>query len=103
MERKRKFDEELIMTVDEVLEESFGAAGPLIYTYLESRSVKREDIPERLEEFADCIKNFSAGGSIVEAMILRKLYSKFGLEFKQTSDHNSFADQIAKLRNSFHH
>ena len=103
MERKSKFDEKLIVTVDEVLKETFGEAGLLIYTYLESQSVKREEIPEKLEAFANCLKNFSAGGSVVEAMILRNLYSRFGLEFKQTSDHDSFADHVAELRNSLRH
>ena len=98
MERKSKFDEKLIVTVDEVLKETFGEAGLLIYTYLESQSVKREEIPEKLEAFANCLKNFSAGGSVVEAMILRNLYSRFGLEFEQNCDSYSFTDQVAKLR-----
>ena len=103
MERKNKFDQKVITAVDEVLTQTFGEAGILVYTYLESQSVKREEIPERLEDFADCLRNFSAGGSVVEKMILRKLYSRFGLEFKQTSDRYSFADQVAKLKNSFPH
>jgi len=99
MERKSKFDDFLIMTVDEVLKESFGEAGLLLYTYLESRSVKREKIPEKLEVFADCLRNFSAGGSVVETMILRNLYSRFGLELKRINESNSFADRVAKLKN----
>lgn len=84
--------------VDKVLNETFGEASLLIYTYLESQSVKREEIPERLEAFANCLKSFSAGGSVVEAMILRNLYSGFGLEFKQDFDSYNFTDQVAKLR-----
>ena len=103
MERKSKFDEKLIMAIDEVLKETFGKAGLLIYSYLESQSVKREEIPERLEAFAESLKNFSAGCSVVGSMILRNLYSKLGLEFEQTINIHSFADQVAKLRNSFQH
>ncbi len=103
MKRKNMFNEKLIMTIDEVLRETFGEAGLLVYTYLESQSVMREEIPERLEAFSDCLKNFSAGGSIVETMILRNLYSRFGLESKQSCDGDSFTDQIVKLRNSLQH
>jgi len=100
MKRKNKFDEKLIKAVDKVLKETFGEAGLLIYTYLESQSVKREEIPEQLETFASCLKNFSATGSVVEALILRNLYSSFGLEFRQDFDGYSFTDQIARLRGS---
>lgn len=102
MKRKSKFDEKLIMTVDEVLKETFGEAGRLIYTYLKSQSVNREEIPEKVKAFADCLKDFSAGASVVKTMILRDLYSSFGLEFKQINERRSFADQVAKLRNAFH-
>jgi len=101
MNKKSEFNEKLIKVVDDVLKETFGTAGLLVYTYLENQSVKREQIPERLQDFADCLKNFSAGGTIVETLILRNLYSSFGLEFKQNSGHYSFADKITKLRNSF--
>ncbi|MFB0501214.1 MAG: hypothetical protein ACETVP_01975 [Candidatus Bathyarchaeia archaeon] len=103
MKRKSEFNKKLIMTVDEVLKETFGEAGLLVYTYLESQSVMREEIPERLETFSNCLNNFSAGGSVVEAMILRNLYSRFGLKFKEDCDGDSFTDQIDKLRNSLHH
>lgn len=103
MKRKSEFNKKLIITVDEVLKETFGEAGLLVYTYLESQSVMREEIPERLEAFSNCLNNFSAGGSVVEAMILRNLYSRFGLEFKEDCDGDSFTDQIDKLRNSLHH
>lgn len=98
MKRKSKFNEFLVMTVDEVLKETFGEAGLLIYTYLESQSVKREEIPEKLEAFAKGLRNFSAGGSVVEAIILRNLHSRFGLEFEQDCENHSFTDQVAKLR-----
>jgi hypothetical protein len=101
MKRKSKFNEKLMVAIDEVLRNTFGEAGPLIYSYLESQSVKREEIPERLEDFAECLRNFSAGGSVVGTMILSNLYSKLGLEFEQASDCYSFADHVTKLRNCF--
>jgi len=102
MKRKSEFDEKLMVAIDEVLKNTFGEAGPLIYSYLESQSVKREDIPHRLDDFAQCLRNFSAGGSVVGTMILSNLYSKLGLEFEQACDCNSFADHVTKLRNCIH-
>jgi len=87
-------------TVDKVLSETYGEAGLLIYTYLESQSVKREEIPNRLKAFAKSLENFGAGGSVVQTMILKSLYSSFGLEFEPTLDNCNFTDQVAKLRNS---
>lgn len=103
MKRKSEFDEKLLVAVDKVLKETFGEPGQLIYAYLKSHSLKPEEIPEKLETFANCLENFSSGGSVVEAMILRSLYSSFGLEFKQTYDGYSFADQVAELRKTFRH
>lgn len=80
MKRKSEFDEKLIVAVDEVLKETFGEPGQLIYAYINSQSLKPEEIPEKLEAFANCLENFSSGGLVLEAMILRNLYSSFGLE-----------------------
>jgi len=100
MNTKSDFDEKLITTIDEVLKQIFGDAGLLIYAYLESQSVRREQIPEQLNDFEECLENFSASGSIVKMVILRNLYSRFGLEFEETGSPNNFTDHVAKLRNS---
>ncbi len=100
MKRKNGFNHRLLITVDEVLKKTFGEAGLLIYSYLESQSVKREEIPEKLEAFENCLEKFSAGGSVVETMILRDLYSSLGLELEQNCDRFSFTDQVARLRSS---
>lgn len=103
MKRKSEFDEQLIMTIDEVLKQIFGDAGLLIYVYLESQSVKREQIPEQLNDFEECLENFSASGSIVKTVILENLYSRFGLEFEGIGNPDSFTDHVARLRNSLQH
>lgn len=101
MKRKNEFDEKLIEAVNGVLKETFGESGQLIYAYLKSQSLMPEEIPEKPEVFANCLENFSSGGSVVEAMILRNLYSSFGFEFKQTNDGYSFADHVTELRKAF--
>jgi hypothetical protein len=102
MERKSKFDEFLLMAIDEVLKDTFGEAGLLINTYLKLHSVKREEIPEKLETFADCLEKFSAEGAVLEAMILRNMYSSVGLEFKHMNEHRRFVDSVAELKDYFH-
>ncbi len=104
VKKKNDFDSKLVATVDEVLKETFGEPGRLIYSYLASHSLRPEQIPQKLEVFADCIENFSCGGSVVKSMILKRLYSSFGLEFGQTARaraiNRKFSDQITELRNS---
>jgi len=103
MKRKNDLNKKLITTIDTVLRETYGEPGLLMYSWLKIQSVHPEDIPEKLDDFADTLKTFSAGGSVVETIILRKLYSSYGLEFKQTNENYSFTDHITELRNSLRH
>jgi len=103
MKRKNGFNKQLIATIDNVLRETFGEPGLLIYSWLKTQSVNPEEIPEKLNVFAESLKTFSAGGSVVETMILRNLYSNYGLEFKPTNDNCSFTDHITELRSFLKH
>jgi hypothetical protein len=103
MKRKNDFNKQLIATIDNVLRETFGEPGLLIYSWLKVQSVQPEEIPEKLDAFAESLKTFSAGGSVVERMILRKLYSSYGLEFEQTNENYGFTDHITELRNFIRH
>jgi len=103
MKKKNDLNKKLIATIDNVLRETFGEPGLLVYSWLKIHSVNPEDIPEKLDDFADALETFSAGGSVVETMILRKLYSSYGFEFKQTNENCSFTDHITELRNSLRH
>lgn len=103
MKRKNDFNKQLITTIDNVLKETFGEPGLLIYSWLKTQSVEPEEIPEKLDAFAESLKTFSAGGSVVETMILRNLYSSYGLEFTQTNDNGNFTDHITELKNFLKH
>jgi len=103
MKRKNDFNKQLIATIDNVLRETFGEPGLLIYSWLKVQSVNPEEIPEKLDAFAESLKTFSAGGSVVETMILRNLYSSYGLEFTQTSDNCNFTEHVTELRNFLKH
>ncbi len=84
MKDTNDFHKKLITIIDKVLKESFGESSLLIYSWLKIHSVYPEEIPEKLDAFVDALKIFSAGGSVLEAIILKGLYSSYGLEFKQT-------------------
>jgi hypothetical protein len=103
MKRKNDFNKKLMATIDNVLRETFGEPGLLIYSWLKVQSVQPEEIPEKLDAFAESLKTFSAGCSVVETMILRNLYSSYGLEFEQTNENCSFRGHITELRNSLRH
>ncbi len=98
MERKNDFEERLIETTNEVLRKCFGESSQLIYTWLRFHSVNPEEIPAKPDAFANALKTFSGGGSVVETMILRKLCAAYGVKYDQICDNSSFADRIAEMR-----
>jgi len=65
-----------------VLGESLKAA---IYFHVGERgSVRREEIPERLQEFTRSLREiFGAGGAVIERLIAKQLYRKLELKFQE--------------------
>jgi len=103
MDRKSEFDEKLRAIIEKVLKQSFGESSLLIYSWLRFHSVSPEEIPQELNAFADALRTFSAGGSVLETLILKELYSSFGREFKSTNKRFNFKDHIIRLKNSLQH
>ncbi len=100
MTEKNKLDELLIKCVDEALKEIFGETGArIIYDYLQNNhSLKREEIPERLEDLERGLeKILSSGAWVTERMALKNLYSDFGLEYRNKVSY-TFVDHVAKLK-----
>lgn len=100
MKMQTEFEKTLIKTVDENLKDIFGeTAASLIYNYLETDlSLKREDIPERIDEFKMGLKKFlSSGACVIQRIILERLYESYGLKLKERSDWK-FEDYIDDLR-----
>jgi hypothetical protein len=100
MTKKNKLGELLIKSVDEALKEIFGETGArIIYDYLrEKYSLKREEIPERLEDFENGLeKILSSGAWVTERMALKNLYSNFGLEYRNEANYR-FVDHVTKLK-----
>ena len=100
------FNKLLLGSIDEGFKEIFGeVATEIIYKYLRDKySLKREDIPEKLEVFSEGVEAFfnSSAAWIVERNVLKNFYSSFGLQYRN-ENHRSFLDHVAKLRDTGSH
>lgn len=87
-------------TIDVQLKQVFGETGTsVIYDYLQKAlSLRQEEIPKKLEAFAEGLDRFlSSGARVVEKVILDDLYSDFGREFQFKEDY-TFVDYVNALR-----
>jgi wobble nucleotide-excising tRNase len=78
MNVKENFDKLLLKIIDENLKHIFGeAATSLIYNHLErNHSLKREEIPEKLEDFIRALEEFlGSGAQVVQKITMQKLSS----------------------------
>lgn len=91
----------LLESIDESFKEIFGEmATEIIYDYLKHKySLKREEIPEKLEAFIEGMEAFfnPSAAWTVEKNVLKNFYSTFGLQYQNEED-RSFIDHVAKLR-----
>jgi len=87
---KKVFNEVLLEAVDEGLLILGESGRKAIYFHLQnSHSLKREDIPEKLEIFMNGLRKiFGLGAQAIERSIVRCLYSKLGLEFIERKDYD---------------
>ena len=92
----------LLDSIDKGFKEIFGeAATETIYDYLKNEhSLKREEIPEKLEAFIEGMEAFfnSSAARTVEKNVLKNFCSTLGLQYQNEEVH-SFLDHITKLRN----
>jgi hypothetical protein len=90
--------------IDRVLTQIFGKeATRLIYRYLESNySLKRNEISEKIDVFAEGLENFLRSGAYaIEQKILDDIYSSYGflsrLELERTQKEYDFVGQMKLL------
>jgi len=98
--RKNRISECLVKTFDYGLKEILGeTAASIVYEYLETNlSIKREEIPEKIEDFRRGLKKFlNTGAFVVEKMVLEKLYGSYGLKFEEKEQYD-FEDYLNELR-----
>jgi len=99
-EKKKKLNKVIVNTVDEELKKIFGETATLvIYGYLEDNlSLKRENIPEKIELFSQGLdKFFGSGAYMLEKTILTNLYSSFGFTYEEKKGY-SFVDYVNELK-----
>ena len=102
MEKKDRFKKSVKKTIDVQLKHVFGETGTVvIYNYLQNAlSLQQEEIPEKLEIFAEGLDRFlSSGAKVVEKVILDGLYCEFGKEF-QLKEGYEFMDYVNELKTS---
>jgi len=94
--------DELLM---ESIDESFAAllgqrVKNALYAYLVNRrALDRQDIPERLDDFHECMQEtFGPAAVAIEKNILARFYSKLGLNFSGGT-HYSFSDFVDVTKN----
>ena len=100
MKSKDRLDKLLLKVIDKELKQIFGETATLIiYNHLKkNHSLKREEIPEKLEVFISGLEEFlSSGAQVVEKIILKKVYSSFGFQC-QIKEGYSFIDYVTELK-----
>jgi len=101
MEEQEEFKKFFGKVIDDVLKQIFGqAAALIIYNYLEKNdSLSQQEIPEKIESFVKGLESFlDSGALVVEGVILKTLYSSYGISFKQVEEGHSFAEYVNQLK-----
>ena len=53
----------------------------------QSYALKREDVSSNPEIFVSCLREiFGSGAEVIERAVIKKLYDKLGIEFKEKKD-----------------
>lgn len=101
---KRSFDKLLRKAVDEGLSSLGENSKHAIYFHLKkSFNIKKQEIPYKIEAFADAIeKIFGLGANFLEILIMKRLYEKVGQGFKMhRSKDLKFTKYVAAAKRSF--
>ena len=102
MSRTQSFSQVLLDCVDEGLSVLGSEPRQAVYHYLATiHSLEREQIPDKVDEFAAGLKKALGGASrVIERLILKKLFLRIGSTFRETSD-LEFADYVRDARRRF--
>jgi hypothetical protein len=100
----KSFEEILLEAVDEALASLGESAKQSIYYHLEERfKIPREEIPNRVEDFAEGLeKIFGMGARFLEILIMKKLYDRIGKPLEWNEDKEfAFVNYVEAARRSF--
>ena len=95
----KKFDKILLDVVDQGIREVFEeTAVQFIYNYLErNSSLRREDIPEKIDIFVEGLEEMlGSGAKVIEKHILKNLYSYLGVNYQQREGYK-YLDYIREI------
>ncbi|HET7405467.1 MAG TPA: hypothetical protein VFJ63_05060 [Candidatus Bathyarchaeia archaeon] len=98
----RSFGQILLESIDEGLSVLGGEPQQAVYQFLQTIcSLPREEIPQRIPEFAAGLRRAIGSASrVMERMILRKLFEKTGSTFKEIAD-SEFTDYVEDAKRRF--
>ncbi len=98
----KPFGQVLLGAIDESLSVLGEEPRHAVYQYLATvNSLQREDIPERLEEFSQGMKKALGGASsVLQKVVLKKLFQKIGSAFKESQDFG-FVDYVKEAERRY--
>ncbi|MGQ9743046.1 MAG: hypothetical protein ACUVQW_00365 [Candidatus Bathycorpusculaceae bacterium] len=85
MSKKENFKKVLLEAVDEGLLTLGESGREAVYFHLKNLyNVKKEEIPFKLEEFAEGLRKiFGLGAAVIEKAIIKSLYDKIGMKYEE--------------------
>lgn len=100
--RAQPFELLLLECIDEGLSVLGNEPREALYQYLLTIcSLPREEIPNRVADFAGGLRKSLGGASkVIERMILRKLFQKTGYNFRETTD-TEFTEYVADAKRRY--
>ncbi len=102
MSRTQSFSEVLLDCVDEALSVLGNEPRQAVYQYLSTiHSLDREQIPDKVDDFAAGLKKALGGASrVIERLILKKLSQRIGSTFREAAD-LEFTDYVRDAKRRF--
>jgi hypothetical protein len=102
LSKPQSFNEAFLDCVDEGLSVLGNEPRQAVYQYLATiQSLDREQIPDKVDEFAAGLKKALGGASrVIERLILKKLFQRMGSTFRETAD-LEFADYVRDAKRRF--
>jgi len=96
---KKEFDMLLLDAIDRGLMALGESVMESIYYHLEKTySIKRDEIPNRLEDFSSGLERmFGTGGKVMEKLIVEELHSRLRSKFEERAGHG-FADCVNEAK-----
>jgi hypothetical protein len=93
LSKKETFKQILLEAVGEGLLTLGESGREAVYFHLQNLyGVKKEEIPDKLEEFADGLRRiFGLGAAVIEKAIIKSLYGKIGMKHEEKKGYSFLA------------